>query len=149
MAYSPLKKGDLGIHKLSTFNQAISGKWLWSFGVKKEHLWRCYFSETWRYTAGWSMKSVRGGWNAFLLLLLFFNDIGNLSKGGLSSPLTGKTYRQPIYIKFIIGNGSCSHLAWSWCEDCPLKDLFHEQFRLAVDNNTSIVLNQEKKRMRL
>ena len=28
MAYSPLKKGDLGIHKLSTFNQAISGKWL-------------------------------------------------------------------------------------------------------------------------
>ena len=57
----PIAKGGLGIRKLTTFNKALLGKWLWHFGIEENRIWRrgvaLKFMEEW---GGWTFKLGRG-----------------------------------------------------------------------------------------
>ena len=60
-----LENGGLGVRKLTTFNKALLGKWLWRFGVEETRLWRrvvaLKFGEEWGGGGrGWTTKLERG-----------------------------------------------------------------------------------------
>ena len=58
---APIANGGLGIRKITTFNKALLGKWLWWFGNEETWLWRRVVArkigEEW---GGWTSKLGRG-----------------------------------------------------------------------------------------
>ena len=58
---APIANGGLGIRKLTTFNKALLGKWLWRFGKEEDQLWKrvvaSKYEEEW---GGWTSKLGRG-----------------------------------------------------------------------------------------
>ena len=60
----PIASGGLGIRKLTTFNKALLGKWLWRFGIEENRFWRrvvtLKFREDFEGEGGWTSKLGRG-----------------------------------------------------------------------------------------
>ena len=58
---APIANGGLGIRKLTTFDKALLGKWLWRFGKEEDRLWRrlvaSKYGEDW---GGWTSKLGKG-----------------------------------------------------------------------------------------
>ena len=56
----PMANSSIGIRKITTFNKALLGKWLWWFGNEETRLWRRVvapkFGEEWE---GWTSKLGR------------------------------------------------------------------------------------------
>ena len=48
----PIANGGLGVRKLTTFNKALLGKWLWRFGFRENRLWRRVIAL--KFRKGWS-----------------------------------------------------------------------------------------------
>jgi hypothetical protein len=79
---TPISKGELSIRNLLIFNCALSGKWLWQFGIERDAWWRVVvdskFGSLW---GGWCSlehvgafgvglcKNIRKRWETFLVLL--------------------------------------------------------------------------------
>ena len=61
---APIANGGLGIRKLTTFNKALLGKWLWRFGKEEDQLWRrvvaSKYGEEFGGEGGWTLKLGRG-----------------------------------------------------------------------------------------
>ena len=90
---APLENGGLGVRKLTTFNKALLGKWLWRFGIEETRLWRrvvaLKFGEEW---GGWTSKlgrgahgcglwrSIRMGWEDFRKNIRFVVGAGDRVK---------------------------------------------------------------------
>ena len=86
----PIANGGLEIRKLTTFNKALLGKWLWRFGKEEVRLWRrvvaSKYGEEW---GGWTSKLGRGvhgcglwrglrmGWEDFSKNCQFVVGLGN------------------------------------------------------------------------
>lgn len=57
----PLKEGGLGVRKLSTFNEALLGKWLWRYKVEREiSRKRVVLAKYGNEWGDWMTKSMRG-----------------------------------------------------------------------------------------
>ena len=87
---APIANGGLGIRKLTTFNKALSGKWLWRFGKEEDRLWRrVVASENGEEWGGWTSKLGKGvhgcglwrgicmGWEDFSKNCQFVVGLGN------------------------------------------------------------------------
>ena len=125
---APLKNDGLGIRKLTTFNKALLGKWLWRFGIEETRLWRrvvaLKFGEEW---GGWSSKLGRGvhGCGLWRSIRMGWEDF---SKN----------------IHFEMGVEDRVKL-WTdrWCGDSPLQLTFLSVYGIASNKEASVASSLE------
>ncbi|KAL4637913.1 hypothetical protein ACB092_03G112400 [Castanea dentata] len=119
----PMQVGGLGIKRLRSFNTALLGKWLWSYALETNTLWKrvieAKYGNIW---GGWCMKKVtspydvslwrfiRSGWVNFPKLLWY--DVGDGTR-----------------VKF------WKHV---WCGNCSLKEAFLELYSLSRARDSSV-----------
>ena len=87
---APIANGGLGIRKLTTFNKALLGKWLWRFGKEEDRLWRRVVAS--KYGEDWGVwtsklgrgahgcglwRGIRMGWEDFSKNCQFVVRLGN------------------------------------------------------------------------
>ena len=112
----PVLNGGLGIQQPRRFNSASLGKWLWSYGMQRDALWRKVIEAKYEDKGGgWCTKlvsrtngvsvwkSIRSGWLDFSKFLRC--DVGDDTR-----------------VKF-----------WEdvWCRDCSLKEAFPELYSIS------------------
>ena len=65
---SPIQNGGLGVKNLCRFNQALLGKWLWRYGMKRVAYWRkvveAKYGNMW---GGWCIGAVRGSYASAMI----------------------------------------------------------------------------------
>ena len=54
---APLKNGGLGVRKLTTFNKALLGKWLWQFMIEETRFWRWVVAQVWGRMGGMDFQA--------------------------------------------------------------------------------------------
>ena len=101
--------GGLGIRKLTPFNQALLGKWLWRYDHETSHLWRRVIAM--KYGEG------KGGW--------CIRACSRAHGFGLWQSISEGWETFAKHFSFVVGDGSCI-LFWhdKWIGDVPLKTLY-------------------------
>ena len=126
---APLNNGGLGEKKLTTFNKALLGKWLWQFGIEETRRWRrvvaLKFGEEW---GGWTSKLGRRvhGCGLWKSICMGWEDF---SKN----------------ICFEVGVGDRVKL-WTdqWCGDSPLQLTLLRVYGIASNKEASVASSLER-----
>ena len=119
----PIANGGLGIRKLTTFNKALLGKWLWRFGKEEYRLWRrvvaSKYGEEW---GGWTLKLGRGvnGCGSWIGIRMGWED-----------------FRKNC--QFVVGLGNRVRF-WQngWYGDQPFQLVFLRLYGIAIDKEASV-----------
>ncbi|RVW89870.1 putative ribonuclease H protein [Vitis vinifera] len=113
---SDIRKGGLGVRRLSTLNRALLCKWNWRFANEREALWRQVISRKFgEEEGGWYTREVREGFGVGL-----WKEIRK--EGAL---LQNK-------VVFSVGNGRMVKF-WNdnWCGNFSLSNLFPSLYAFA------------------
>ena len=126
---APLENGGLGVRKLTTFNKALLGKWLWWFGIEETRLWRRVVALKFRVEwGGWTFKLDRGvyGCGLWRSMRMGWEDF---SKN----------------IRFEVGVGDRVKL-WTdqWCVDPPLQLIFLSMYGIASNKEASVASSLDR-----
>ena len=120
---APIANGGLGIRKLTTFNKALLGKWLWRFGKEEDQLWRRVVASKYEEECGgWTSKLGRGahGCGLWRGIRMGWEDF---SKN----------------CQFVVGLGNRTRF-WQdeWYGDQPFKLAFPRLYGIAIDKEVTV-----------